>query len=58
MNCRFCKAELNKVFVDLVNSPASNSFLTKEQLDEPEVFYPLKIYVCEKCKLEIGRAHV
>jgi SAM-dependent methyltransferase len=51
MNCRFCKTELNDIFVDLVNSPASNSYLTKEQLDEPEVFYPLKIYVCQKCKL-------
>ncbi|WP_321777740.1 class I SAM-dependent methyltransferase [Sulfurimonas sp.] len=51
MNCRFCKAELNKVFVDLVNAPASNSFLTQEQLDEPETFYPLKIYVCGECKL-------
>lgn len=51
MNCRFCKTELNDVFVDLVNSPASNSYLTKEQLYEPEVFYPLKIYVCQKCKL-------
>ncbi|NCB14370.1 MAG: methyltransferase domain-containing protein, partial [Erysipelotrichia bacterium] len=51
MNCRFCKTDLNDVFVDLVNSPASNSYLTKEQLDEPEVFYPLKIYVCQKCKL-------
>ena len=51
MNCRFCKTELNKVFVDLVNSPASNSFLTEKQLDEPETFYPLKIYVCEECKL-------
>lgn len=51
MNCRFCKTELKNIFVDLVNSPASNSYLTKEQLDEPEVFYPLKIYVCEKCKL-------
>jgi len=51
MNCRFCKTELNKVFVDLVNSPASNSFLSQEQLDEPETFYPLKIYVCDECKL-------
>jgi len=51
MKCRFCKTELSNVFVDLVNSPASNSYLTKEQLDEPEVFYPLKIYVCEYCKL-------
>ncbi|MFA5234905.1 MAG: class I SAM-dependent methyltransferase [Sulfurimonas sp.] len=51
MKCRFCKTELNDIFVDLVNSPASNSYLTKEQLDEPEVFYPLKIFVCQKCKL-------
>ena len=51
MNCRFCKVELKDVFVNLINSPASNSYLTKEQLDEPEVFYPLKIYVCESCKL-------
>lgn len=51
MKCRFCKTELNDIFVDLVNSPASNSYLTKEQLDEPEIFYPLKVYVCQKCKL-------
>jgi SAM-dependent methyltransferase len=51
MNCRFCKTALKDVFVDLVNAPASNSYLTKEQLNEPETFYPLKIYVCQKCKL-------
>jgi SAM-dependent methyltransferase len=51
MKCRFCQATLEHVFVDLVNAPASNSYLTKEQLDEPEVFYPLKIYVCDACKL-------
>jgi SAM-dependent methyltransferase len=51
MNCRFCHSELNHQFIDLVNSPASNSFLTKEQLNEPETFYPLKLFVCEKCML-------
>jgi 2-polyprenyl-3-methyl-5-hydroxy-6-metoxy-1,4-benzoquinol methylase len=51
MKCRFCKSELKHVFIDLVNSPASNSFLTKEQLNEPEVFYPLKVYTCDKCFL-------
>jgi len=35
----------------LVNAPASNSFLSKEELNEPEVFYPLKIFVCDECKL-------
>jgi 2-polyprenyl-3-methyl-5-hydroxy-6-metoxy-1,4-benzoquinol methylase len=51
MKCRFCDNLLTHEFVDLVNSPPSNSFLTKEQLNEPETFYPLKLYVCEKCWL-------
>ena len=51
MQCRFCKTELEHVFIDLVNSPASNSFLTAEQLNEPEIFYPLKVYTCHKCFL-------
>jgi 2-polyprenyl-3-methyl-5-hydroxy-6-metoxy-1,4-benzoquinol methylase len=51
MQCRFCKTELEHVFIDLINSPASNSFLTKEQLNEPEVFYPLKVYACSNCFL-------
>ncbi|MEO7523029.1 MAG: class I SAM-dependent methyltransferase [Ferruginibacter sp.] len=51
MNCRFCKTTLRDVFIDLVNSPASNSFLTEEELNEPETFYPLKVYTCSKCFL-------
>ena len=51
MRCRFCKTELEHVFIDLVNSPASNSFLTAEELNEPEIFYPLKVYTCHKCFL-------
>jgi 2-polyprenyl-3-methyl-5-hydroxy-6-metoxy-1,4-benzoquinol methylase len=51
MQCRFCGTELKHVFIDLVNSPASNSFLTAEQLNEPEVFYPLKVYTCHDCFL-------
>ena len=51
MKCRFCNTELRSVFIDLINSPASNSFLTKEKLNEPEVYYPLKVYTCEECFL-------
>jgi hypothetical protein len=51
MNCRYCHHPLRFVFIDLVNSPASNSFLTKTQLNEPEIFYPLKVFVCEECFL-------
>ena len=49
MDCRFCQAELKHVFMDLVNSPASNSFLTIGQLNEPETFYPLKVFTCHEC---------
>ena len=51
MKCRFCQHRLTHEFIDLVNSPPSNSFLTAEQLNEPEVFLPLKLYLCENCWL-------
>lgn len=51
MRCRFCSHEIHHEFIDLVNAPASNSYITFEQLNEPEVFYPLKVLVCEKCFL-------
>jgi 2-polyprenyl-3-methyl-5-hydroxy-6-metoxy-1,4-benzoquinol methylase len=51
MNCRFCKEPLTHKFVDLINCPPSNSFLSLEQLNEPEPYYPLTIYACSKCYL-------
>ncbi len=51
MECRFCKTELENIFIDLVNSPPSNSFLTASQLNEPETFYPLKVFTCHQCFL-------
>jgi len=51
MNCRFCKTPLHKVFIDLGNSPASNSFLNATALNEPETFYPLKVFTCPSCFL-------
>lgn len=51
MHCRFCKTELEHTFIDLVNSPASNSFLTREQLNDPETYYPLKVFTCHHCFL-------
>ena len=51
MKCRFCQHELTHEFIDLVNSPPSNSFLSPEELNKPEVFYPLRLFVCEKCFL-------
>lgn len=51
MKCRFCKADLTQEVIDMGSSPPSNSLLTKEQLQQPEVFYPLKLYVCDNCFL-------
>ena len=51
MKCRFCGTILEHVFVDLVNAPLSNAYLTEEQLNEPEVYFPLKIFVCHECWL-------
>jgi hypothetical protein len=51
MNCRFCNTTLKHTFVDLENSPPSNSFLTAEKLQEPETYFPLKLYVCDTCFL-------
>jgi len=48
MKCRFDGTELNQVFVDLVASPASNSYLAENELNNPETYYPLKLYVNEK----------
>ncbi len=51
MQCRFCNNSLEHIFVDLNNSPPSNSYLTKKQLNEAEVYYPLKVFICDKCWL-------
>jgi hypothetical protein len=51
MHCRFCNTSLDQVFIDLGHSPASNSFLTLEALNEPEVYFPLKVFTCPKCFL-------
>ena len=51
MNCRFCNNQLTDELIDLFNSPAANSFLSAEQLNEAEVFFPLKVLVCKNCFL-------
>jgi SAM-dependent methyltransferase len=51
MNCRSCGAPLDHEFIDLINAPPSNSFLTGGELNEPEIFYPLKLFVCSSCFL-------
>jgi len=49
--CRFCGAELSHTFVDLGMSPLCESYLTDEQLNQMEPFYPLHVFVCGNCFL-------
>jgi SAM-dependent methyltransferase len=51
MKCRFCKNKLTNVFADLVSAPISNAMLTEESIHKAECYYPLKVYVCDHCKL-------
>ena len=51
MNCRHCEKTLTHTFLDLGYAPPSNSYLNKDALNKPEIFYPLKVCVCDKCWL-------
>ncbi|MDY6811135.1 MAG: class I SAM-dependent methyltransferase [Actinomycetota bacterium] len=49
--CRSCWTPLTETFCDLGLSPMANSYVAPEDLDRPEVFYPLHAYVCTECLL-------
>lgn len=51
MNCRHCGSQLNQLVLDLGFSPPSNSFLTADELNTPEIYFPLRVYVCGECWL-------
>lgn len=49
--CRHCKNLLDFTFVDLGFAPPSNAYLTREDLQKPEIYFPLKVMVCKNCWL-------
>jgi SAM-dependent methyltransferase len=49
--CRFCDTPLQHTFVDLGMSPLCESYLTADQLNQMEPFFPLHVRVCERCFL-------
>lgn len=51
MNCRHCNTPLKHTFLDLGFAPPSNAYLTEADLNKPEIYYPLKIKVCDSCWL-------
>jgi len=51
MKCRHCASELTLCLMDLGSAPPSNAYLTQQALHEAEQWFPLRILVCEKCRL-------
>ena len=50
-HCRLCHAPLTTSFVDLGMSPLCESYLTADQINQTEFYYPLHALVCDKCFL-------
>tara|TARA_B100001250_G_scaffold263589_1_gene227183 strand:+ start:277 stop:1536 length:1260 start_codon:yes stop_codon:yes gene_type:complete len=48
-SCQLCNEEDLKFIIDLGHNPPCDSLLTKEELDQPESTYPLKLYMCASC---------
>jgi hypothetical protein len=51
LSCRLCGEVLRHTFVDLGMSPPCETFLTAEQLEDVERFYPLHVRICGNCLL-------
>jgi 2-polyprenyl-3-methyl-5-hydroxy-6-metoxy-1,4-benzoquinol methylase len=51
VKCRYCSSELSLRLIDLGTAPPSNAYLTASQLNMPERWYPLRVFVCTTCWL-------
>jgi len=49
--CRFCASPLSHILVDLGMSPLCESYVSPAQMNRMEPFYPLRVYVCDRCWL-------
>ena len=49
-NCRICFEKKLIELIDLGNQPWCNNFLKKEEIGK-EKFYPLKVVLCDNCKI-------
>ncbi len=51
MNCRHCSTPLATHVIDLGSSPPSNAYLSEAALHAPELWFPLRVMVCDACRL-------
>jgi SAM-dependent methyltransferase len=56
-HCRHCRSPLEHTVIDLGHQPPSNAYLRPDQLSQPEVTYPLQVFVCTSCWLVQLPAH-
>lgn len=49
--CRICRSENLTKFLDLGFTPLADDFLPPHRLQEPEVYYPLDVFICHDCSL-------
>ncbi len=50
-HCRFCAAPLTREVIDLGMSPLCQTQIQPDALNSSESFYPLKVFVCDRCFL-------
>jgi SAM-dependent methyltransferase len=50
-SCRSCQSPHLESVLNLGRTPLANGLLTKEQLDQPVITYPLELVWCPKCTL-------
>lgn len=51
MHCRHCANPLRHSVIDLGFAPPSNAYLSADDLNRPEVTFPLRVLVCDQCWL-------
>ena len=50
-SCRACGSDKLELILSYGKTPLADRLLTKEQLDNPEIFVPLNLVFCDNCKL-------
>ena len=51
MKCRSCKKDIKNIFADLKTCPPSNHMVEESELNNHEIYFPLKVFVCDNCWL-------
>ena len=51
ITCRMCRSTNLYKFLDLGFTPPADQFRRKDQMKEPEIHYPLEVFMCDDCGL-------